>query len=92
MKCPTPISIKDKSDANPKGLNSKRLTVPCGRCGNCRRARRNQWAFRLKQELKDSENAYFITLTYDDTTLPEYIDYDSGEIKSTYKRKIYRSL
>ena len=82
MKCPTPISIKDKSDANPKGKASKRIQVPCGRCGNCRRARRNQWAFRLKQELKDSENAYFITLTYSDETLPEFIDYDSGEIKS----------
>jgi hypothetical protein len=82
MKCPTPISIRDKSDANPKNHASKRLTVPCGKCGNCRRARRNQWAFRLQQELKDSENAYFITLTYSDEELPEYIDYDTGEIKS----------
>lgn len=82
MKCPTPISIRDKSDANPKNKASKRLTVPCGKCGNCRRARRNQWAFRLQQELKDSENAYFITLTYSDEELPEYIDYDTGEIKS----------
>ena len=82
MKCPTPISIKDKSDANPNGKASKRITVPCGKCGNCRRARRNQWAFRLTQELKDSENAYFITLTYSDEKLPEFIDYDSGEIKS----------
>jgi hypothetical protein len=82
MKCPTPISIRDKSDANPKDKASKRLTVPCGKCGNCRRARRNQWAFRLQQELKDSENAYFITLTYSDERLPEFIDYYSGEIKS----------
>jgi hypothetical protein len=82
MKCPTPISIRDKSDANPKNKASKRLTVPCGKCGNCRRARRNQWAFRLQQELKDSENAYFITLTYSDERLPEFIDYYSGEIKS----------
>ena len=82
MRCPTPISIKDKSDANPKGKASKRIQVPCGRCGNCRRARRNQWAFRLKQELKDSENAYFITLTYSDETLPEFINYDSGEVQS----------
>ena len=82
MKCPTPISIKDKSDTNPKNKASKRFTVPCGKCGNCRRARRNQWAFRLQQELKDSENAYFITLTYSDEKLPEYIDYYTGEIKS----------
>ena len=82
MQCPTPISIRDKSDANPKGKASKRLTVPCGKCGNCRRARRNQWAFRLQQELKDSENAYFITLTYSDERLPQFVNNKTGEVKS----------
>lgn len=86
MKCPTPISIKDKSDANPKGLASKRLTVPCGRCGNCRRARRNQWAFRLQQELKDSENAYFITLTYNDEKLPVFVNKE-GKVKSNLRKE-----
>ena len=87
MKCPTPISIRDKSDKNPKNRASKRIEVPCGRCGACRQARRYQWAFRLKEELKDSKNAYFITLTYNDENLPEYIDYDSGEIKSNLCKK-----
>jgi hypothetical protein len=86
MQCPTPISIRDKSDANPYGKASKRLTVPCGRCGNCRRARRNQWAFRLQQELKDSENAYFITLTYSDERLPQFVNNETGEVKSNLRK------
>ena len=87
MRCPTPISIKDKSDANPKGKASKRITVPCGKCGNCRRARRNQWAFRLQQELKDSENAYFITLTYNDERLPQFVSNETGEVKSNLRKE-----
>lgn len=87
MKCPTPISIRDKSDANPKGKASKRITVPCGKCGNCRRARRNQWAFRLQQELKDSENAYFITLTYSDERLPQFVSNKTGEVKSNLRKE-----
>lgn len=87
MRCPTPISIKDKSDANPKGKASKRITVPCGKCGNCRRARRNQWAFRLQQELKDSENAYFITLTYSDERLPQFVNKQTNEVKSNLRKE-----
>lgn len=87
MQCPTPISIRDKSDANPLNKASKRLTVPCGKCGNCRRARRNQWAFRLQQELKDSENAYFITLTYSDERLPQFVNNETGEVKSNLRKE-----
>lgn len=38
----------------------------------CLQKRRNEWAFRLKQELKIAESAYFVTLTYDDENLPLY--------------------
>ena len=34
------------------------------------RNKRNEWVFRLKQELKSSRNAYFVTLTYADNCLP----------------------
>lgn len=38
--------------------------VPCGQCEGCLTSRRNDWSFRLQQELRDSKNAKFITLTY----------------------------
>ncbi len=43
--------------------------VPCGKCEACLTNRRAQWTFRLKQELKNSESCYFVTLTYDDSKL-----------------------
>lgn len=44
--------------------------VPCGKCVACLSLRRQQWVVRLKQELKDSIQCYFITLTYDPEHLP----------------------
>lgn len=43
--------------------------VPCGKCFECLQKRRAEWSFRLKEELKVSETAYFITLTYDEDHL-----------------------
>lgn len=44
--------------------------VPCGKCFACLSNRRAEWTFRLKQELKSSASAAFVTLTYDDEYLP----------------------
>nr|QJB19968.1 MAG: replication initiator protein [Microvirus sp.] len=40
--------------------------VPCGRCVECLERRRSEWTFRIKQEWKEAEYAYFITLTLND--------------------------
>ena len=83
MQCPTPISIKDKSENNPHKLNSVRMSVPCGRCGICQKNRRSQWTFRLREELKVSYNCHFVTLTYSDDKL--YDDPETGEISLNKK-------
>ena len=64
MICLTPLSIEV-----PKG-SKHYIAVPCGKCANCLKTRVNEWTFRLKQELKVSNNAFFITLTYSDDCLP----------------------
>lgn len=46
------------------------LSVPCGKCIECRKQRVNSWFIRLENELYNSKSAYFVTLTYDETTLP----------------------
>lgn len=46
------------------------MTFPCGKCVNCLQNKRQQWVFRLLNELKVSESCYFVTLTYDDFHLP----------------------
>lgn len=64
MQCLTPITLK-----NEKGLERFRV-VPCGKCYVCLQKRRNDWIFRINQELKVSTSAFFITLTYDDLYIP----------------------
>lgn len=60
MQCIRPISI-----IRPGGNGSNdRMGVPCGHCEACLERNRNQWSFRLYNEWKSSDNAYFVTLTY----------------------------
>lgn len=66
MKCPYPMKIVLKGGPN-KG---QKQTIPCGKCGACLQARRNDWAIRLKEEQRVSLNSWFITLTYDESNLP----------------------
>ena len=69
MRCPTPITIRNPNAKDEHDKNST-IQVPCGRCGACRHNRRTEWAFRLKVEHRYAQSAFFITLTYDDSTLP----------------------
>lgn len=46
------------------------LSVPCGKCVECRAQRSQQWSFRLSEEAKCWQHAAFITLTYNDVNLP----------------------
>lgn len=46
------------------------LDVACGKCEACLTRKSNEWAFRLFHEWNCSENAYFVTLTYHDGSLP----------------------
>lgn len=58
MRCISPLSLKTG------------LTVPCGHCNFCLANRRADWSFRLYQENKVSQSSHFLTLTYDDSTVP----------------------
>jgi len=55
---------------NPIYLYKQDLTVPCGHCNFCLSNRRADWTFRLYQEHKKAPSSHFLTLTYDDTTVP----------------------
>lgn len=68
MSCLTPLTVLKKSRKVRSWANIARL-VPCGKCPNCLKARANAWAFRLYNEMKVSETASFITLTYEDVPL-----------------------
>lgn len=62
--CVSPIILKNE---NPKIYEVyKSNIVPCGKCWECMQSRQSSWRFRLIEEMKISDNAYFVTLTYDD--------------------------
>lgn len=61
-----------------------RVTVPCGKCAECLAKKRADWSFRLNQELKVSESAFFITLTYNEES--NIGDLDKRHIQLFLKR------
>lgn len=52
-----------------KGTPEQTLAM-CGKCPNCRKKRVSTWSFRLLQEFKVSDSAYFVTLTYNTENIP----------------------
>ena len=48
------------------------MTVPCGQCIGCRLERSRQWAVRCMHEASLHDDNSFITLTYDDESLPPF--------------------
>lgn len=62
--CITPYYVE-----NPKNNNEK-FPVGCGKCPACLARRVSGWSFRLMQQGKTAETAYFLTLTYSTDTVP----------------------
>ena len=55
---------------NKRGVDGT-LELPCGQCIGCRLERSRQWAMRCLHESTLHDHNAFITLTYDDSNLPE---------------------
>lgn len=60
-RCISPLTLRQKGIRN---------IVPCGRCLNCLETKRDQWSFRIRQELRLAISAKFLTLTYTDSDVP----------------------
>lgn len=60
--------------------------VPCGRCEECRSAKRKEWSERLMLEasLYSREQVYFVTLTYNDESISRCPRSDSGLYSLNY--------
>ena len=52
------------------GVTRGGVMTPCNACENCLKRRVSNWSFRLMQQAKTSYSAYFVTLTYDNNTVP----------------------
>lgn len=83
MQCFKPISIKVKND-QPHGVG---MTVPCGKCLGCRIARRREWMVRIMHELDSFKQVgVFLTLTYNNKSLPPSASLDKEQLKKFWKR------
>lgn len=68
--CVSPIILKKESPRQIVADSFKMLQVPCGKCVMCMKRRVNSWHARLSQHMKDVDTAFFVTLTYDDDSIP----------------------
>lgn len=57
--------------------------IRCGKCLGCRMDKSQEWANRCIMELQDHEDAYFLTLTYDNDHVPQsgYAIPETGEFQ-----------
>lgn len=51
--------------------NGITMFVPCGKCNGCLLKKANTWSFRLGDEIENSSNSIFFTLTYDNIHVPK---------------------
>lgn len=72
------------------------IQIPCGQCIGCRLDYSRQWANRCLMELEYHDEAWFLTLTYDDDHVPwsECIHPTTGEIVQyqTLKKKDFQDF
>jgi len=60
-----------------------RMVIPCGYCLGCESKWRKGWVLRMVLERQSNVHAYFLTLTYDPSSVPEKLAYEdiSGFLK-----------
>jgi hypothetical protein len=64
-------------------------TVPCGQCLECRLKRAREWAIRMMHEATLHEENSFITLTYSNEYLPEFLSKRDVQLFLKRYRKNY---
>jgi len=76
MPCYGPMPAVRMSDGSVKFVSRNKrgveatLELPCGQCIGCRLERSRQWAMRCLHEASLHDRNSFVTLTYDDSSLP----------------------
>lgn len=53
-------------ECTPLYVTDKYVEVPCGKCPECKQARKRTWTFRCLAESRIHRFNYFLTITYDD--------------------------
>lgn len=98
MPCYHPVTAYKSRSVNPTGKRSlvfkasdglvgSELKIPCGGCIGCRIDRSQQWAVRLMHEANYWDQKCFVTLTYDELTVPS-----NGSLCKDHHQKFLKRL
>lgn len=83
--CLNPLRAEPSEFGRPTFTSEGSLLLPCGKCTDCKKLRATEWALRAKHELASHNNNTFLTLTYDEDSLPSKLI-----VKDYYQRFIKR--
>lgn len=89
--CLTPIYIKKGYYIGDNGEPVPHYEqYPCGKCLECIKQKQLETAVLSMEEAKKYDTIHFVTLTYNDDTVPiarvtEYVDLDTGDVETDYK-------
>lgn len=85
---PSRVPVRRKSAVS---ATSPRVTytvvVPCGWCAGCRYEASRQWMVRAMHERAMHRHAWFLTLTYNDESLPE-----NGSLNPLHLKRFFKDL
>lgn len=71
MDCKNPVRLSENNEGAKK---REAGTFPCGKCRACRIQRSREWAVRMYHEIGYHDGSVFVTLTYDEETVPYRTD------------------
>lgn len=83
--CKSPLLIPNSSRRYTEGVSPRHFVVPCGHCYDCQKRQQDDWyvrSFFEYRRIKDSGSCWFFTLTYNNDSIPTYIDNDYIEIRN----------
>ena len=69
-----------------QGFHDRPVTVPCGRCMECRLKKKREWALRCLHESSLHEENSWLTLTYDDEHMPSRWQLRKSDLSEFIKR------
>ena len=69
-----------------QGYKDKPVLIPCGKCVECRLEKQRQWAIRCKHESRSWKKNCFITITYNDESIPYDWSVRKAELQNFFKR------
>lgn len=94
MKCLQPLTLYYRLNPGDKNSPTVAYDAPCGKCVWCKKRKQQEWVIRMQEELKVSDLALFVTLTYNDENIPTENDVPcvSKRDVQLYLKRLRKSL